>query len=143
MSDNYVPRWWVKFDDELSWLVTKYSELFILLAENNQILLKIYVIQIFLAFIYLVAQSLLLNNQLNSSLRHIIVTMVSRNTIFVCVFYFFLSYISFQSINKHEIINHSRIHQFNLKCCKMSFNRRSLGGLTKMEGTQMEIFNSL
>ena len=67
---------------ELSWLVTKYSELFILLAENSQFLLKIYVIQIFLAFIYLVAQSLVLNNQLNSSLRQIIDSLVLLQKIF-------------------------------------------------------------
>ena len=72
---NYLPQWWVEFDDELSWLFTKR---FILFAENSQILLKISVIPIFLTFIYLVALNLLVNNQLNSSsnssLRHIIVT---------------------------------------------------------------------
>ena len=46
--------------------------LFILFAENSQILLKIFVIPILLTFIYLVA--LLVNNQLNTSLRHMIVT---------------------------------------------------------------------
>ena len=45
----------------------KDSELFILFAENRQILLKISVIPILLAFIYLVALYLLVNNQLNSS----------------------------------------------------------------------------
>ena len=45
------------------------SELFISFAENSQILLKIYVIPILLTFIYLVALSLLVNNQLNSSLN--------------------------------------------------------------------------
>ena len=44
--------------------------LFILFAENSQILLKIFVIPILLTFIYLVALNLLVNNQLNSSLRH-------------------------------------------------------------------------
>ena len=52
----------------------KDSELFILFAEDCQILLKISVIPILLTFIYLVALNLLVNNQLNSSLRHIIVT---------------------------------------------------------------------
>ena len=41
------------------------SELFILFAENSQILLKISVIPILLAFVYLVALYLLVNNQLN------------------------------------------------------------------------------
>ena len=50
----------------------KDSELFILLAENSQILLKISVIPIFLTFIYLVAFYLLVNNQLNLSLWQII-----------------------------------------------------------------------
>jgi hypothetical protein len=43
------------------------SELFILLAENSQTLLKIPVIPILLTFMYLVALNLLVNNQLNSS----------------------------------------------------------------------------
>ena len=43
------------------------SELFILFAENSQILFKISVIPILLTFIYLVALNLLVNNQLNSS----------------------------------------------------------------------------
>ena len=64
--DNYVPQWWVEFDDELSWLSLKDSELFILFEGNSQILLKISVIPILLTFIYLVALSLLVNNQLNS-----------------------------------------------------------------------------
>ena len=48
---------------------------------NSQILLKISVIPILLTFIYLVALNLLVNNQFNSSSRHIIVTIVlSRST---------------------------------------------------------------
>ena len=60
----------------MSWVgcLLKDSELFILFAENSQILLKISVIPILLTFIYLVALNLLVNNQLNSSLWHIIVT---------------------------------------------------------------------
>ena len=78
----------------MSWVgyLLKDSELFILFAENSQILHKISVIPILLTFIYLVARLyLLVNNQLNSSstsnhcptqliiqlnssLRHIIVT---------------------------------------------------------------------
>ena len=58
----------------MSWFLLKDSELFILFAENSQTLLKIFVIPILLYFIYLVAFNLLVNNQLNSSLRHIIVT---------------------------------------------------------------------
>ena len=50
------------------------SELFIIFAENSQILLKISVNPILLTFIYLVALNLLVNNQLNSSLWHKIVT---------------------------------------------------------------------
>ena len=63
---------------ELSWFFTKrFSVFFILFAENSQILLKISVIPILLTFIYLVALNQLVNNQLNSSLRHIIVIYVS------------------------------------------------------------------
>ena len=53
----------------MSWVgcLLKDSKLFILFAENNQILLKIYVIPNLLTFIYLVAHALLVNNQLNSS----------------------------------------------------------------------------
>ena len=53
----------------MSWVgcLLKDSKLFILFAENNQILLKIYVIPNLLTFIYLVAHTLLVNNQLNSS----------------------------------------------------------------------------
>ena len=52
------------------------SELFILFAENSQILFQISVIPILLTFIYWVALYLLVNNQLNSSLWHIIVTIM-------------------------------------------------------------------
>ena len=45
------------------------SELFILFAENSQILLKISVVPILLTFMCLVALNQLVNNQLNSSLR--------------------------------------------------------------------------
>ena len=45
----------------------KDSELFVLFAENSQILLKISVIPILLTFMYLVALNLLVNNQLNTS----------------------------------------------------------------------------
>ena len=72
----------------MSWggYLLKDSELFILFAEDSQILLKISVILILLTFIYLVALYLLVNNQLNSSsnsnspLRHIIVTLVLFST---------------------------------------------------------------
>ena len=70
MCDNYVLQWWVDL------IFTIDSECFILFAEKSQILLKISVIPILFTFIYLVALNLLVNNQLNSSLRHIIVTMV-------------------------------------------------------------------
>ena len=43
----------------------KNSKLFILFAENSQILFKISVIPILLTFIYLVAPNLIVNNQLN------------------------------------------------------------------------------
>ena len=67
LCDNYGPQWWVELDDELSWLFTKrFFELFILFAENSQILLKISVIPILLTFMYLVALNLWVNNQLNS-----------------------------------------------------------------------------
>ena len=53
----------------MSWVgsLLKDSELFILFAENSQIVLKISVIPILVTFIYLVAINLLVNNQLNSS----------------------------------------------------------------------------
>ena len=75
--DNYVLQWWVEFNNELGWLFTKeFKVFFILLTENSWILLKVSVIPIpiLLSFIHLVALNLLVNNQLNSSLRHIIVT---------------------------------------------------------------------
>ena len=59
-------------NDELSstmnWVgcLLKDSELFILFAENSQILVKISVLPILLTFIYLVALNRLVNNQLNS-----------------------------------------------------------------------------
>ena len=64
-----------KLSSTMSWVgcLLKDSELFVLSAENSQILLKISVIHILLTFLYLVALNLLVNNQLNSSLRHIIV----------------------------------------------------------------------
>ena len=52
---NYLQKWWVEFDDELTWLLTKSLRAFISFAENSQILLKISVIPIVLTFIYLVA----------------------------------------------------------------------------------------
>ena len=52
------------------------SELFVLFAGNIQILLKISVIPILITLIFLVALNLLVNNQLNSSLQHIIVTFI-------------------------------------------------------------------
>ena len=63
----------------MSWVgfLLKDSELFILFAENSQKLLKFSVIPILLTFIYLVALNLLVT-QLNSSLRHIIVTQELR-----------------------------------------------------------------
>ena len=71
-------------NDELSstmswvgWLL-KDLELFILFEGNCQILLKISVIPIFLTFIYLVAQNLLVNNQLNS-LSNSIIIIVAHN----------------------------------------------------------------
>ena len=53
----------------MSWVgcLLKDSDLFVLFAENSQVLLKISVIPILLTFIYLVAINLLVNNQLNSS----------------------------------------------------------------------------
>ena len=54
--DNYVPQWWVEFKDELSsrtsWVgcLLKDSVLFVLFAENSQILLKISVIPILFNF---------------------------------------------------------------------------------------------
>ena len=69
--DNKVFMTIMCCNDELSstmsWVgcLLKYSELFILFAENSQILLKISVIPILSNFMYLVALILLVNNQLN------------------------------------------------------------------------------
>ena len=77
-----MPQWWVGFEDD--------SELFILFAENSQIFLKISVIPILLTFIYLVALNLLVSNQLNSiiqlnsSVTHIIVTLICQFTNYDC-----------------------------------------------------------
>ena len=67
----------------MSWVgcLQRDSELFILFAENSQILLKISVIPILLTFIYQVALDLLLSNQLNS-LQHIIVTFDIQSQLF-------------------------------------------------------------
>ena len=81
LCDKYVPQWWVEFNDELSWLFIKRFRAFILFADNSQILHKISVIPIVLTFIYLVALHLLLNNQINSSLQHIIFTLNFTNAI--------------------------------------------------------------
>ena len=55
------------------------SEVFILFAENGQILLKISVILVLLTFMYLVTLNLLVNNQFNpSSLRQKLGTLVVR-----------------------------------------------------------------
>ena len=64
----------------ISWVgcLLKDSKHFILFGKNSQLLLKIYVIPIHLSFIYMVALNLLVNNQLNLSLRHIIVTLIFR-----------------------------------------------------------------
>ena len=70
----------------MSWVgcLLKDSELFILFEENSQILLNFFLIPILLIFIYLVALNLLVNKpiqlivQLNSSLRHKIVTKVHQ-----------------------------------------------------------------
>ena len=65
-----------ELNSTMTWVgcLLKDTELFIQFAENSQILLKISVIPILLTFIYLVALNLLVNNQRNSSLQHIIVT---------------------------------------------------------------------
>ena len=83
--DNFDRNWLCLFipimcrNDELSWFFTKWFRVFfILFAENSQIFLKNSVVSILLTFIYLVALNLFVNNQLNSSLRHIIVTNVNK-----------------------------------------------------------------
>ena len=68
-------RWWVE-------LVVYYlpdSELFILFAENREILLKISVIPILLTFMSLVAMNLLVNNQLNHHLTQLIIAAEIRH----------------------------------------------------------------
>ena len=66
----------------MSWLgcLLTDSELFILFAENSQILLKIFVIPILLTFMYLVALNLLVNNQLNSRGTQLIIAAEIRQT---------------------------------------------------------------
>ena len=73
LCNNYVPQWWVEFEDELSWLFTKrFRVFFILFAENSQILLKISVIPILLTFMCLVALNLLVNNSTHRWIQLII-----------------------------------------------------------------------
>ena len=57
MCCNYLSQWWVEFKFKLSWLdcLLTDSKVFILSAEINQIILKIYFIPILLTFMYLVA----------------------------------------------------------------------------------------
>ena len=83
----YVPNFC--HNDELSstmcWvgcLVTD-SDLFILFAENSQILLKISVIPILLTVIYLVALNLLINN--HSWTQQIIVAEIRHNTVLIYI----------------------------------------------------------
>ena len=71
-------------NDELS--LTMSWEFFILFVESNQNLLKISVIPILLTFIYLLAHNMLVNNQLNSSMRHIIVTKSCSKILWVVTF---------------------------------------------------------
>ena len=61
--DNYV------WQSMMSWVgfLIKDSDVFILFAENSQILFKTSVIPILLTFLYLVALNMLVNNQLDSS----------------------------------------------------------------------------
>ena len=68
----------------MSWVgcLLKDSELFVLFSENSQTLLKISVIPILLTFIDLVALSLVLNNQLNSSLGHLNLTLIFCYSLF-------------------------------------------------------------
>ena len=70
-----MPNWWVELEDEFRYLFTKRFRAFSLISP---ILLKISVIPILLTFIYLVALYLLVKYQLNSSLRRIIVTLVTK-----------------------------------------------------------------
>ena len=99
-STRWVPirPMWQLCATMMSWVgcFLKDSELFILFEENIQILLKISVIPILLTFIYLVALNLKQPTQpivqLNSSLRHIIVTYTTNWMIFFltlvhCIFY--------------------------------------------------------
>ena len=89
-------------NDELSWTMSwvgcllKDSDVLIIFAVNSQILS---VIPILLTFMYLVALNLLVNSQLNSSLWHIIVTLVSYNRVMRVVFVINLEMCQ----NKHEM----------------------------------------
>ena len=60
----------------------KDSELFILFAENSQILLKIYVISIPSTFIYLVALNLVVNNQSNHRPTQLIIAAHNCHNVF-------------------------------------------------------------
>ena len=77
LKGNYM--WHFSYsNDKLCCLFTKRFRAFILFTENNQILLKISVIPILFTFIYLVALNFLVNNQLNSSLPQIIITIIFK-----------------------------------------------------------------
>ena len=78
--DNYVPQWWVEFDDELSWLITNR------LSDTRYMKVNRMAIKEILGRIWLFSASKIkisesiskhpnqLIVELNSSLRHIIVT---------------------------------------------------------------------
>ena len=54
-SYNYLSLWWVEFEFDLIWLFTNRFRWFMLFAEINQIILKIYFLPILLTFLSLVA----------------------------------------------------------------------------------------
>ena len=106
----------------MSWVgcLQKDSELFILFAENSQILLKIYFNAILLSFIYLVAFNLLVNNQLNSSLLHIIVKLL----VTACQSFTFYYLFFYAQTLGHFFRNGWSVHYQKFRRTFCNFNKR-------------------
>ena len=71
LCDSYVPQWWAEFNDELSWLLSKrFRASYLTYLQKIAKSFSKFLLFTFLTFIYMVV-----NNQLNSSFRHITVTL--------------------------------------------------------------------
>jgi hypothetical protein len=82
ICDNHVPQWWVEFDDELNWLFTKRFRAFYLFPNPSQNFCYSHSLNFHLSGStkFVGKQPTQLIVQLNSSLRHIIVTISIPNS---------------------------------------------------------------